>query len=86
MKDIYEKSTYNMVKEAYMTKHAFGLPEGTVRAILAIILTAGTTYACVITGKLEALVGLAGVAITFYFNKDKVSKPEPLPKDINSNE
>ena len=57
---------------------AFGLPKGTITAIFAGSLIFGTVYLCIITKDTSVLVGLAGAAVMFYFNKNK---KEEVKKD-----
>ncbi len=50
------------------SKGPLGLPEGTVRAILAILIVAGTiAYLIVYKNLPEALVGIAGIIVGHYF-------------------
>ena len=64
---------------AFFNKHeAFGLPSGTVRAALALILVGGLLAALFLELSGEAvtvLAGLAGSATGFYFGK-RDSEPE----------
>lgn len=62
-----------------MTKHALGLPQGSIRAVLALLLTGGVTYICIATNNLEVLSGLAGAAIGYYFSK---SQPHIIEKTV----
>jgi len=49
-------------------KPPIGLPEGTVRAIIAVLIVAGTiTYLIVYKNLSESLVGIAGIVVGYYF-------------------
>lgn len=54
---------------------AFGLPKGTVRAVLALLLVGAVIAAAFVPNAPQAAVAtlgpLAGVAINAYFNKSK---------------
>lgn len=57
-----------------MTKHALGLPENSVKAILAIIITIGFFFGCYMeweTGILAMILGLDTLVIKEYFSKQK---------------
>ncbi len=56
-----------------MTNKAFGLPEGTVRGILAIIALISLCYLCIIMQNLVVLVGVVNTIVVFYFIKDKLT-------------
>jgi len=55
------------------SEQAFGLPKGTVRALLALVLVAafiGTVFIEVASTEAEvALAAMASSAVTFYFTK-----------------
>ncbi len=57
------------------TTEAFGLPPGSIRAILAIMLTVAVIAACFLPSvpptAFATLGPLAGMAIQAYFSKDK---------------
>lgn len=49
-------------------KPPIGLPEGTVRAIIAVLIVAGTiTYLIVYKNLSESLVGITGIVVGYYF-------------------
>ena len=53
-------------------EQAFGLPKGTVRAVLALVLVGAFVYAVLIEMESQgvtALAAMAGSAVTFYFQK-----------------
>jgi hypothetical protein len=62
-------------------QHAFGLPQGTVRAIIALMLVAGLLYLAIglqIKDAIVAVISLGSTAIGIYFHKkhDSNSKGE----------
>ena len=66
----------------------FGLPRGTVRAIITLLIIIGSLVFMIIRGEIPAgLVSILSVVATFYFvSREKQSATEveePLPKDTD---
>lgn len=73
-----------MVEEGIMNNHAFGLPEGTVRGFLTIILTLAVIVICIlgvikdegIMNILDKLMPMATFMLGLYINKSKKEEPK----------
>ncbi len=61
-----------------MIKYPLGLPAGSVRALLALIIVAATLiYYCLWRDIPQALLGVLGVVIGYYFGSRSANGQEP---------
>ena len=51
------------------------LPPGTVRAILAILLTGAVVFLAIKTESLDVLTGMAGMALGYYYKVREQESP-----------
>lgn len=57
----------------FSNEHAWWLPKGSIRALLAVIIILPTVAVLAINAQYELLLSIAVIAVNFYFLKDTIT-------------